>query len=100
VLEGAVVSRIGSGESQTFTKGQMWTEQPHDRHMISRNASATQGGGEGGGDEFCFHDFPFLVIHRAWRRSISQRGSCGSRSFERQPPKVISPSDPQSAWTA
>lgn len=42
VLEGAIISRIGNGQPQTFTKGQMWTEQPHDRHMESKNASATE----------------------------------------------------------
>ncbi len=42
VLEGAIISRIDDGQPQTFTKGQMWTEQPHDRHMESKNASATE----------------------------------------------------------
>ena len=41
VLEGAIISRIGDGQPQTFSKGQMWMEQPHDRHMESKNASAT-----------------------------------------------------------
>ena len=26
----------------TFTTGQMWTEQPHDHHMIAKNASSTE----------------------------------------------------------
>jgi quercetin dioxygenase-like cupin family protein len=42
VLEGAVVSKLDDGPTQTFTKGQMWTEQPHDHHMISKNASSTE----------------------------------------------------------
>jgi len=42
VLQGAVVSKVNDGPAQTFTKGQMWTEQPHDHHMISKNASSTE----------------------------------------------------------
>src|SRR6266478_2595857 len=35
--------------------------------------------------------------------ALNESGGCGSkrqRRYERQPPKVISPSDPQAAWTA
>jgi quercetin dioxygenase-like cupin family protein len=42
VLQGSVVSKLDDGPTQTFTKGQMWTEQPHDHHMISKNASSTE----------------------------------------------------------
>jgi quercetin dioxygenase-like cupin family protein len=42
VLQGFVASKIGDGPTQTFTVGQMWTEQPHDHHMISKNASLTE----------------------------------------------------------
>jgi len=42
VLQGAVVSKVNDAPPETFTKGQMWTEQPHDHHMISKNASATE----------------------------------------------------------
>ena len=42
VLGGSVVSKLNDGPAQTFTKGQMWSEQPHDHHMISKNASATE----------------------------------------------------------
>jgi quercetin dioxygenase-like cupin family protein len=42
VLQGSVVSKLNDGPTQTFTMGQMWTEQPHDRHMISKNASSTE----------------------------------------------------------
>jgi quercetin dioxygenase-like cupin family protein len=42
VLQGSVVSKVDDGPAQTFTRGQMWTEQPHDHHMVSRNASSTE----------------------------------------------------------
>ena len=42
VLEGAIASKLGDGPTQTFTKGQMWTETPHERHMVSKNASGTE----------------------------------------------------------
>jgi quercetin dioxygenase-like cupin family protein len=42
VLEGSVVSKVNDGPMRTFTKGQMWREQPHDRHMISKNGSSTE----------------------------------------------------------
>jgi quercetin dioxygenase-like cupin family protein len=42
VLEGSVVSKLDDGPTQTFTKGQMWSEQPHEHHMISENASSTE----------------------------------------------------------
>jgi len=42
VLAGAVVSQLGDGPPQTFTQGQMWSELPNERHMVSKNASTTQ----------------------------------------------------------
>ena len=42
VLDGSVVSKVNDGPTQTFTKGQMWIEQPHDHHIISKNASSTK----------------------------------------------------------
>ena len=42
VLQGAMVSQVNDGPAQTFTTGQMWTEQPHDHHMIAKNASSTE----------------------------------------------------------
>jgi quercetin dioxygenase-like cupin family protein len=41
VLEGSVISQINDAKPQTYSQGQMWTEQPHDRHMVSKNASKT-----------------------------------------------------------
>ena len=41
VLEGAVVSQLDDQPPQTFTTGQMWSEAPHQHHMVSKNASAT-----------------------------------------------------------
>jgi quercetin dioxygenase-like cupin family protein len=42
VLQGSVLSKLDDGPTQTFTKGQMWAEQPHEHHMISKNASSTE----------------------------------------------------------
>jgi len=42
VLKGAVVSQLDDEPPHTFTEGQMWSETPHQRHMVSRNASATE----------------------------------------------------------
>jgi quercetin dioxygenase-like cupin family protein len=41
VLEGAVVSQLDDQPAQTFSAGQMWSELPHQHHMVSKNASAT-----------------------------------------------------------
>jgi quercetin dioxygenase-like cupin family protein len=41
VLKGAVVSQLGD-EPHTYTEGQMWSETPHQHHVVSRNASATE----------------------------------------------------------
>jgi quercetin dioxygenase-like cupin family protein len=41
VLEGAVVSQLDEQSPRTYTTGQMWTESPHQHHMISKNASTT-----------------------------------------------------------
>jgi quercetin dioxygenase-like cupin family protein len=43
VVEGAVVSKVsGQGTEATFTRGQMFYEQPGATHEVSRNASQTQ----------------------------------------------------------
>jgi quercetin dioxygenase-like cupin family protein len=41
VLEGAVVSQLDDQPPQTFSTGQMWSESPHQHHMVSKNASRT-----------------------------------------------------------
>ena len=41
VLEGSVVSQLDDQPLQTFSAGQMWSELPHEHHMVSRNASST-----------------------------------------------------------
>lgn len=41
VLKGAVVSQLDDQLPQTYTIGQMWSEAPHQHHMVSKNASAT-----------------------------------------------------------
>jgi quercetin dioxygenase-like cupin family protein len=41
VLEGAVVSQLDDQPPQTYMTGQMWSEAPHQHHMVSKNASAT-----------------------------------------------------------
>ena len=41
VLEGAVVSQLDDQPPQTYTTGQLWSEAPHQHHMVSKNASAT-----------------------------------------------------------
>ena len=41
VLKGAVVSQLGDEQPHTYTEGQLWSETPHQRHVLSRNASAT-----------------------------------------------------------
>jgi quercetin dioxygenase-like cupin family protein len=43
VLEGTVIAKIsGQGEEKTYTKGQMFYEQPGATHEVSKNASQTQ----------------------------------------------------------
>jgi quercetin dioxygenase-like cupin family protein len=43
VLEGAVVAKItGQGPEKTYTKGQMFYEQPGATHEVSKNASQTE----------------------------------------------------------
>jgi quercetin dioxygenase-like cupin family protein len=42
VLEGAIRSKVGDGEEQTYTVGQMFVETPDQLHAVSRNASSTQ----------------------------------------------------------
>ena len=39
--EGAVVSQLDDQPPQTYTTGQMWSEAPHQHHVVSKNASAT-----------------------------------------------------------
>lgn len=41
VLEGAVVSQLDDQPPQTYMTGQMWSEAPHQHHVISKNASTT-----------------------------------------------------------
>jgi quercetin dioxygenase-like cupin family protein len=41
VLEGTVVSQLDDQPAQTFSAGQMWSELPHQHHMVSKNGSAT-----------------------------------------------------------
>ncbi len=42
VLDGAVVSQLDDQPQQTYSTGQMWTELPHQHHMVSKNASTTR----------------------------------------------------------
>ena len=37
-----MVSKVNDGATQTFPKGQMWTEQPHDHHVTSKNVSSKE----------------------------------------------------------
>ena len=39
--QGIVVSQLDDQSQQTFSAGQMWSELPHQHHMVSRNGSAT-----------------------------------------------------------
>jgi quercetin dioxygenase-like cupin family protein len=41
VLEGTVVSQLDSQPARTFSAGQMWSELPHQHHVVSKNGSAT-----------------------------------------------------------
>lgn len=41
VLEGAVISQLDDQPQQSYMTGQMWSEAPHQHHMVSKNASAT-----------------------------------------------------------
>jgi quercetin dioxygenase-like cupin family protein len=42
VLEGAVVSKVNNGPETVYRAGESWSEQPGDRHAVSRNASSTE----------------------------------------------------------
>jgi quercetin dioxygenase-like cupin family protein len=42
VLQGAVVSKLDDQKEVTYKTGEMWTEQPHEHHMVSRNASTSE----------------------------------------------------------
>ena len=42
VLQGAVVSQLDDQMPVTYKTGEMWTEKPHEHHMVSKNASATE----------------------------------------------------------
>jgi quercetin dioxygenase-like cupin family protein len=42
VLKGSVVSQLGDEPPHTYSEGQMWSETPHQHHLVSRNASATE----------------------------------------------------------
>lgn len=41
VLEGAVVSQLDDHKPVSYKAGEMWTELPHEHHMVSKNASTT-----------------------------------------------------------
>lgn len=42
VLEGAIVSKVNDGPETVYRAGESWSEQPGDRHAVSRNASPTE----------------------------------------------------------
>ena len=42
VLEGAIRSKVDSGETRIFKAGESWTENPGAHHAVSENASATE----------------------------------------------------------
>ena len=42
VLEGAIVSKVNDGPEMVYQAGESWSEQPGDRHAVSRNASSTE----------------------------------------------------------
>src|SRR5918996_1169732 len=42
VLEGAIVSKVNDGPETVYRAGESWSEQPGDRHAVSRNASSTE----------------------------------------------------------
>jgi quercetin dioxygenase-like cupin family protein len=42
VLQGAVVSQLDGQKPATYKAGEMWTETPHQHHMVSKNASASE----------------------------------------------------------
>jgi quercetin dioxygenase-like cupin family protein len=41
VLEGAVASQLEGQPQRTYTAGQMWSEAPHEHHVVCKNASTT-----------------------------------------------------------
>jgi quercetin dioxygenase-like cupin family protein len=42
VVEGAIASRVNDGAETVYRSGQNFSENPGDRHAVSRNASATK----------------------------------------------------------
>jgi quercetin dioxygenase-like cupin family protein len=42
VLEGAIASKINDGPEKVYRSGESWSEQPGDRHAVSKNASSTE----------------------------------------------------------
>ena len=42
VLEGAIVSQVNDGAETVYRSGQNFSENPGDRHAVSRNASTTE----------------------------------------------------------
>jgi len=42
VLRGAVVSQLDGQKPATYKAGEMWTEMPHEHHMVSKNASPSE----------------------------------------------------------
>lgn len=42
VLQGKVVSQVDAHKTETYKAGEMWIETPHEHHMVSKNASASE----------------------------------------------------------
>ena len=42
VLEGAIRSRLGNGETRVYQTGESWSEPPGAHHTVSENASSTE----------------------------------------------------------
>ncbi len=42
VLEGAIRSRLGNGETKVYRVGESWSEDPGAHHTVSENASTTE----------------------------------------------------------
>ncbi len=42
VLEGAIRSKLGNGESRVYRAGESWTEDPGAHHTMGENASSTE----------------------------------------------------------
>jgi quercetin dioxygenase-like cupin family protein len=42
VLSGRIESKVNDGETRVYKAGEGWSEPPNARHLVSRNASATE----------------------------------------------------------